>query len=192
MHRIWMMFDPRRTLIALFTFLLLLALLIHGALLNTSRYNWLGARQGLGPGAAMPATAMRAPAAAPAAPVAAPVAAPAAAAPAPAATAAANSVYFAVGAAAIDAEGAAVVRQAVAALQAAPTARVAITGYTDATGNVAANQELAKNRAVAVRDALEQAGIARDRIDMRPPESVQANAAGDDRASRRVDVTVTP
>ena len=33
MWRIWQMFDPRRTLIALFTFLFALALLIHFILL---------------------------------------------------------------------------------------------------------------------------------------------------------------
>ena len=41
MHRIWMIFDPQRTLIALFGFLLVLALLIHFMLLSTSRFNWL-------------------------------------------------------------------------------------------------------------------------------------------------------
>ena len=41
MHRIWLMFDPRRTLIALFTFLFALALLIHFILLSTDRFNWL-------------------------------------------------------------------------------------------------------------------------------------------------------
>jgi light-harvesting complex 1 alpha chain len=43
MHRIWMVFDPRRTLIALFTFLFVLALIIHFILLSTNRYNWLDA-----------------------------------------------------------------------------------------------------------------------------------------------------
>lgn len=42
MHRIWMIFNPQRTLIALFTFLFVLALLIHFMLLSTSRFNWLG------------------------------------------------------------------------------------------------------------------------------------------------------
>ena len=41
MWRVWLMFDPRRTLIALFTFLFALALLIHFILLSTSRFNWL-------------------------------------------------------------------------------------------------------------------------------------------------------
>lgn len=41
MYKIWMIFDPRRTLIALFAFLFTLALLIHFILLSTDRYNWL-------------------------------------------------------------------------------------------------------------------------------------------------------
>jgi light-harvesting complex 1 alpha chain len=41
MHKIWLIFDPRRVLIALFTFLFVLALLIHFILLSTERYNWL-------------------------------------------------------------------------------------------------------------------------------------------------------
>ena len=45
MWRVWLLFDPRRTLIALFTFLFGLALLIHFILLSTDRFNWLeGAR----------------------------------------------------------------------------------------------------------------------------------------------------
>ena len=39
--RIWLIFDPRRALIGLFAFLLVLALLIHFILLGTSKYNWL-------------------------------------------------------------------------------------------------------------------------------------------------------
>ncbi len=49
MWRLWLLFDPRRTLIALFTFLFALALLIHFILLSTDRFNWLE-----GPHAAAP------------------------------------------------------------------------------------------------------------------------------------------
>jgi light-harvesting complex 1 alpha chain len=46
MWRMWMIFDPRRTLVALFVFLFVLALLIHFILLSTDRFNWLdGPRQ---------------------------------------------------------------------------------------------------------------------------------------------------
>ena len=41
MWRMWLLFDPRRTLIALGTFLFGLALLIHFILLSTDRFNWL-------------------------------------------------------------------------------------------------------------------------------------------------------
>jgi light-harvesting complex 1 alpha chain len=41
MWRVWLLFDPRRTLVALFTFLLILALLIHFILLSTDRFNWM-------------------------------------------------------------------------------------------------------------------------------------------------------
>ncbi len=41
MWRIWLLFDPRRSLVALFTFLFVLALLIHFILLSTARFNWI-------------------------------------------------------------------------------------------------------------------------------------------------------
>ncbi len=41
MWRIWLLFDPRRALIALFTFLFVLALVIHFILLSTNRFNWI-------------------------------------------------------------------------------------------------------------------------------------------------------
>lgn len=41
MWRIWLLFDPRRVLVALGTFLFALALLIHFVLLSTDRFNWL-------------------------------------------------------------------------------------------------------------------------------------------------------
>jgi light-harvesting complex 1 alpha chain len=41
MWRLWLLFDPRRTLVALFTFLFALALIIHFILLSTDRFNWL-------------------------------------------------------------------------------------------------------------------------------------------------------
>jgi len=41
MWRLWLLFDPRRTLVALFVFLFVLALVIHFILLSTDRFNWL-------------------------------------------------------------------------------------------------------------------------------------------------------
>ena len=48
MWRVWLLFDPRRALVALFTFLFVLALLIHFILLSTSRFNWLEGPQRAG------------------------------------------------------------------------------------------------------------------------------------------------
>jgi light-harvesting complex 1 alpha chain len=65
MWRIWTLFDPRRTLIALFTFLFVLALVIHFILLSTDRFNWLeGPRKSMAVSGQM--SPMPAPATAPA------------------------------------------------------------------------------------------------------------------------------
>ncbi|MEL6816855.1 MAG: light-harvesting antenna LH1, alpha subunit [Cyanobacteria bacterium J06598_3] len=41
MWRIWLLFDPRRSLVALVTFLAVLAFFIHFLLLSTDRFNWI-------------------------------------------------------------------------------------------------------------------------------------------------------
>lgn len=41
MWRIWLIFDPRRIMIALAVFLFALALFIHFILLSTDRFNWI-------------------------------------------------------------------------------------------------------------------------------------------------------
>ncbi len=46
MWRVWLMFDPRRSLIALFTFLAVLAFSIHFILLSTDRFNWIEGPRG--------------------------------------------------------------------------------------------------------------------------------------------------
>lgn len=44
MWRVWQIFHPQRTLVALAVFLFVLAILIHFILLSTERFNWLDAR----------------------------------------------------------------------------------------------------------------------------------------------------
>jgi light-harvesting complex 1 alpha chain len=56
MWRIWLLFDPRRVLVALFVFLFTLALLIHFILLSTSRFNWIEGPKHSGPTAAQTLT----------------------------------------------------------------------------------------------------------------------------------------
>jgi light-harvesting complex 1 alpha chain len=51
MWRIWLLFDPRKSLVALASFLFVLALLIHFILLSTAKFNWIEGAQ-VAPGAA--------------------------------------------------------------------------------------------------------------------------------------------
>ena len=53
MWKIWLLFDPRRVLIALFAFLFTLALLIHFVLLSSDRYNWIDGAAGGGASASV-------------------------------------------------------------------------------------------------------------------------------------------
>jgi light-harvesting complex 1 alpha chain len=41
MYKIWLIFDPRRILVANAVFLFTLAILIHFILLSTEKYNWI-------------------------------------------------------------------------------------------------------------------------------------------------------
>ena len=55
MWRIWMLFDPRKTLVVQAVFLFALAVMIHLVLLSTARFNWL-ARAPVVTGALDPST----------------------------------------------------------------------------------------------------------------------------------------
>jgi hypothetical protein len=65
---------------------------------------------------------------------------------------------------------------------------VEVTGYTDQTGDPAKNQEIAKERANAVRDALVAAGVPEGRVALKPPTDVMTGA-GSDADARRVEIT---
>jgi cytochrome c oxidase subunit II len=122
-----------------------------------------------------------------AAPAAAPIAAPSASAPVTAGLP--LSVFFASGQSGLDAKAKKTLEQAVELLKAAPNAKVALSGFVDASGSAARNADLAKERAVAVRDALQTAGIAADRIEMRRPQNIEAGSAAAAQA-RRVDIVI--
>ena len=66
--------------------------------------------------------------------------------------------------------------------------KAVVSGYHDATGDAALNAELAKQRALAVRDALTALGVAEDKIELKKPE--QTTATGTDAEARRVEVTL--
>ncbi|RZI95009.1 MAG: photosynthetic reaction center cytochrome c subunit [Variovorax sp.] len=117
----------------------------------------------------------------------------ASAAPAAAAAAAppAGEVLFAVGASTVSEEGSRALAPVVTALNADAAAKVTLSGYNSATGDPAQNEELAKRRAMAVRDALKAAGIAEDRIVLEKPQVTEANATGEDARARRVELALT-
>lgn len=64
-----------------------------------------------------------------------------------------------------------------------------VSGYHDATGDAALNEELSKQRAFAVRDALLALGVAEDSIELRKPEEMQAS--GTNAEARRVEVVLS-
>jgi outer membrane protein OmpA-like peptidoglycan-associated protein len=66
--------------------------------------------------------------------------------------------------------------------------RFTVSGFHDASGDAAANAELAKQRALAVRDLLTNAGVAAERIELRKPALTTGGA--DPREARRVEVTL--
>jgi outer membrane protein OmpA-like peptidoglycan-associated protein len=74
-------------------------------------------------------------------------------------------------------------------LKAAPDgSRFTVSGFHDASGDAAANAELAKQRALAVRDLLTNAGVTPERIELRKPALTTGGA--DPREARRVEVTL--
>ena len=97
-------------------------------------------------------------------------------------------IYFDTGKADLPADGAKSLDGIVAKAKANGAAKVAISGFHDATGSVEQNQELAKQRAMKVRDALKAAGVAEDRVELKKPEQTQGS--GDEKEARRVEVRV--
>jgi cytochrome c oxidase cbb3-type subunit 3 len=100
----------------------------------------------------------------------------------------AAKLYFDTGKADLPADGAAALKAIIDYAGSHGDAKLAISGFHDATGSVAANEDLAKNRAFAVRDALKAAGIAEERIEMRKPQVT--TGSGDNAEARRVEVSI--
>lgn len=98
-----------------------------------------------------------------------------------------TKVYFKSGEAAIDS----VDREKIASIAQSAKGQdrnLAVTGYTDATGDMNHNLELAKDRADAVKDALVAEGVAESKIVMDPPATVTGSGTEDE--ARRVDIAV--
>ncbi len=94
--------------------------------------------------------------------------------------------YFASGKADLAAGAAAALTDVIAGAKAGR--KLVISGFHDATGSAAANAELAKQRAFAVRDALKVAGVNEASMELKKPE--QMTASGSDAEARRVEVTL--
>ena len=65
--------------------------------------------------------------------------------------------------------------------------KAVISGYHDSTGNAAQNQELSKQRAFAVRDALLRFGVPEKQIELRKPVNAEAGKSAE---ARRVEVVL--
>jgi outer membrane protein OmpA-like peptidoglycan-associated protein len=98
-------------------------------------------------------------------------------------------VHFESGSNAVSAQGKRVIAGYAAALKANPGAKIELSGYADPTGDTARNLELAKQRAMAVQDALVADGIAADRIALVKPTDVIVGK-GSDADARRVDAVL--
>lgn len=94
--------------------------------------------------------------------------------------------YFASGKADLAAGAADALGDVVKAAKAGRT--LVISGFHDATGDAAKNAALARQRAVAVRDALKAAGVAERQIELKKPE--QLATSGSNAEARRVEITL--
>jgi photosynthetic reaction center cytochrome c subunit len=110
--------------------------------------------------------------------------------PSPVAEATRSVLYFAVNSSTLEGEQARGLTLVVATLIAKPGAKASISGFHSASGELAANQQLAKDRAVKVRDAIVAAGVAPGRVVLDKPLQTEANLSGEDPAARRVEVTI--
>lgn len=66
--------------------------------------------------------------------------------------------------------------------------KLVLSGYHDATGDAAANAELAKVRALTVQAALVAAGVAETAIELKKPEVL--TGSGDNAEARRVELSI--
>lgn len=108
---------------------------------------------------------------------------------APAQAGAKAAVLFDVGSAQISEDAASQLAPIAAQLHGVSSGRAVISGFADASGSHEANLKLAAARAKAVRSALLVAGVAQDRIELRPPADITAGTKDE---ARRVEVTVVP
>jgi hypothetical protein len=104
------------------------------------------------------------------------------------ATPAMATLYFDSGSAAPAADAGSTLEAIADYAKANPSARVAVSGFHDPSGDAAVNEEVAKNRATAVRDVLVGLGVPESQVDLDRPLVTEGGA--EERASRRVEVSI--
>ena len=97
-------------------------------------------------------------------------------------------LYFELGKAELPGDALTRLAPLITAAKAAPASVWVLSGYHDASGDPVANAELAKQRAIAVRDLLATAGVSERGIELAKPAVTTGGA--DPREARRVDVTL--
>lgn len=98
------------------------------------------------------------------------------------------TLYFEIARADLPPEAQAEFAVVLQALGVAPSRKLVLAGFHDATGDPAFNAELAKQRAIVVREALVAAGAARERVLLRKPESTTGD--GTNQEARRVEIRI--
>ncbi|MFM9915148.1 MAG: photosynthetic reaction center cytochrome PufC [Rhizobacter sp.] len=100
------------------------------------------------------------------------------------------TVFFAVGSSVLTDDAAKKLDAVLLGLSSNTSAKAVISGFHSAAGDLKQNQELAKQRALAVRDVLQARGIPAERVLLEKPQSAEANLSGEDPQARRVDVAI--
>ncbi len=99
-----------------------------------------------------------------------------------------GTVYFDVDQAAMPGAGQAALIPVIDYLKTNPAATAVVSGFHDSSGDLAANEELAKSRAESVQATLVASGIDASRIEMQKPSVTEGGGSADQ--ARRVEVTV--
>lgn len=97
-------------------------------------------------------------------------------------------VYFDTSSAVVPADTSARMASVLGTLHADPDVVAHVSGYHDASGDLAANQELAKQRAQAIQQWLVVNGVGAERITLKKPVQTEGNGNAD--AARRVEVKI--
>jgi outer membrane protein OmpA-like peptidoglycan-associated protein len=97
-----------------------------------------------------------------------------------------GDVLFGTDQARLNADGMRTAKNLALVLQQNPTRTVMVEGFTDSTGTAAHNLDLSERRATAVRDALQEMGVSRERVAVRGYGELYPVAGNDNAASRQM------